>query len=264
MCRINRWGTLLLCLCAISAGCKRHPASENNPATSSALAASSGPNSPPPAAQDASTAAKLAMVFAPDALGENVAHLETITGPDFSATPGPPGGSQTINTYKVDRCRVLVGVSNGTVDNVGIENYGGDCQFQVGQYFHQDVGKDGKTQDVVSSTPTIGELTRGLGGTFVSDCITFCGNAADPVVLLEYDGSHADNFDQLVATIVLNSDNTMKASEVWASALAKKYGNDYPAQMDNTKDNLNDVADDAFRDIRPTTIQVGQRLIANQ
>ena len=81
---------------------------------------------------------KLARIFTPDVLGENVRFLETITGPPFTSDKGQYTETSAItNTYKVDGCYVIVGVTKGTVDNVGILNYSQQCKFDIGRYFHQ-------------------------------------------------------------------------------------------------------------------------------
>jgi len=177
---------------------------------------------------------------------------------------GSPGLSETINTYKVDGCRVIAGVSDHKIDNLGIENFGGKCSFDIGQYFHQDVDNSGQNpHEVVSANPTFGQLSSELGGTFFAACLSLCGNAADPTVSLEFDGSHADNFNQLVASVDLVDSASITASETWAKMLDEKYGADYSASLDRSKDNLNDVAVAAFKLIKPTTIQVGTKLFAD-
>jgi hypothetical protein len=242
------------------------------PLIASLTACDKGPKpSPQPAAKVSGTVDevvrtndKLAKIFTSDALGENVQYLESITGPAFSTMQGSPGTSSTVNIYKVDGCLVVVGVSDQKIDNLGIENFGPKCSFDIGQYFHQDMDNNGQSaHEVVSAFPTFGELSSELGGVFFADCLSMCGNAADPIVYLQFSGSHADNYNQLLASIALIDDASIDASEVWAKKLDEKYGEAYSGSLDHGKDNLNDVAVAAFKALKPTTIQVGNKLFAD-
>src|ERR1700761_580103 len=228
--------SIALLLCAAVTACEKTP-----PVSTTAHA---------PATDD-----KLAKIFTPDALGENVAYLEAITGPAFTTTKGAPGTSDIFNIYKVEGCRVIVGVSSGKVNNLGMEDFGPKCHFNIGQYFHQEVDGNGRNpHDVVPVLPAFGDLSAQLGGSYIADCLSLCGNAADPVVTLQFSGSHADGFNQLLASVALVDDASIHASEVWARKLDEKYGNNYSSNLDRSKDNLTYVAADAFKRIKPTTI----------
>jgi hypothetical protein len=227
-----------LVLCLALAACSRPPA---NPTSAVSSAAASG------AAPAAGPSARLARIFTADMLGANVAYLETITGPAFRS-------DGDTNTYKVDGCSVLVGVSGGKVENLGIDGYGGRCSFDIAQYFA------GGYERPAPNQPTFADIRVGLGGDFSADCYRLCGNAANPVVSLSYEGSHADNFNELVASASASDDAVFKAYSAWTDALVAKYGE--PAVVDSRiPDPLDDVAAKAFGPLRPTTIRVGQHVI---
>ena len=226
--------TILVCL--VLAACSRTPA--NTSASSAAASAA------PPAA---APSARLARIFTPDMLGANVSYLETITGPAFKSEDG-------VSTYKVDGCTVIVGDEGGKIENLGIDGYGGACSFNIAQYFA------GGYDHPVPSLPTYGDIKTGLGGDYAADCYRSCGNAADPVVSLSYEGSHADNFNELVASSPVVADPVLHAYETWSDALAARYGEDAVA-LGHMSDTLPDVAAKAFQTVRPTTVRVGQHLI---
>jgi hypothetical protein len=193
---------------------------------------------------------KLAQIFTPDILGANVAWLETITGPAFSSE-----GAE--RTYKVGDCQVIVGVARARIANIGISNYGPACNFPIAQYFA--TGYD----HPLPSLPTFGDIKAGLGGAYAADCLRLCGNAADPVVSLSYQGSHADNFTNLYAAISVVDDRTVAAYADWGDKLAAKYGEAYVASGKfRSGDDLDGVAAEDFAAIRPTTIRVGADLPA--
>ena len=108
--------------------------------------------------------------------------------------------------------------------------------------------------------PTFGDIKVGLGGDYAADCYRLCGNAANPVITLSYEGSHADNFNELVASTPAVDDAVLKAYGTWGDALVAKYGED---AVDNNRipDNLGDVAARVFAPLTPTTVRVGQHLI---
>ncbi|MBV9995788.1 MAG: hypothetical protein JO127_11325 [Caulobacteraceae bacterium] len=196
----------------------------------------------------AALSGRLARIFTPDMLGANLAYLETVTGPAFK-TEGAD------NLYKVDGCTVIIGATKGKIDNLGLADYGARCRFPIGQYFAQ--GYD----HPIPEAPSFGDLQQGLGGHFSADCLRLCGNAADPVVSLYYQGSHADNFNDLLASVPVNDEPVLTAYQDWSDKLADKHGEDYVVSGKyRTGDDMADVASRDFAPIRPTLVRVGANL----
>lgn len=244
----------LLCLVALTAlaACSQHGAANN--AAAPAKVAAVPTNSPPvnaiAAADYAASHGALARIFTPDILGANVAYLETITGPAFS-TEGAD------RTYKVDGCKVIVGVAKGKIANIGIDGVSQHCSFPIAQYFAS--GYD----HPVPPFATFGDIKDGFGGHYDADCLALCGNAADPVVTLNYQGSHADNFTSLYAAIPIADEPQLGAYLDWGAKLTAKYGQDYVANGKfHTGDAMDDVAAKDFAKIHPQTVRVGQDLPA--
>ena len=241
-----------LCLAVLAlvsvAACNRRPAT-NAAAPANATAAATNAANAAAAAAPAAPNPKLAQIFTPDVIGSNVAFLETITGPAFR-TDGP------LLTYKVGGCTVLVGQTNGKIDNIGIDGYGGACSFPIAQYFA------GGYDHPVPQLPTFGDISKGFGGTFAADCLKLCGNAADPVVSLNYQGSHADNFNNLYAAVTIGADGpALNAYGDWGDKLVAKHGEAYVANGEYASDDsLQDVAAADFAKVPPTIIRVGQNL----
>ena len=234
----------LLCLAACSKG--GGSASGAAPAAAPGSPSSSVVAISPPLSSAPS--AKLAQIFTPDMLGANLAFVETITGPAFKTE-----GDDRI--YKVDGCTVVIGSTKGKIDNLGVEGYSPRCSFNIAQYFA------GGYPYPVPNDPTFGDIKRGLGGDYTADCLVDCGNAADPVVTLGYEGSHADNFNELIAEASPDADPMLSAYTDWSQKLVARYGEQ--AVVDNNlQDNLDAVASKDFGPVHPTTIRVGQNLIA--
>ena len=109
--------------------------------------------------------------------------------------------------------------------------------------------------------PTFGDIRQGFGGDFDADCLKLCGNAADPVVSLTYQGSHADNFNNLYAAVTSATARNSAAYEDWAGKLGAKYGRDYLVNGKyHTGDSMDDVAAKDFAGVHPDVIRVGQAL----
>jgi hypothetical protein len=229
----------LMALCACAKGGSSNHAPPANAAPAPLANAVQAPAAP---------SAKLSQIFTPDILGANVAYLETLTGPAFSTE-----GSDRI--YKVDGCKVIVGVAGPKIDNIGIEGFSARCSFPIAQYFA------GGYDHPVPPYPTFGDIKTGLGGAYGADCLALCGNAANPVVALSYQGSHADNFNDLLAEISIADEPALTAYQDWSDKLAAKYGQDYVTSGKfNNGDNLDDVVSKDFAPIRPDTIRVGRDL----
>lgn len=223
------------------AACSRPAATANAPEP--ANAAQVAPSAAAPAAPEP----KLAKIFTPDILGANVAYLETITGPAFS-TEGAD------RTYKVGACQVIVGAKAGKIANIGLVGVSPVCDFPIAQYF-------ARSDHLVPDLPTFGDIKTGLGGDYSVDCLALCSNAADPVVTLTYQGSHADNFNDLLAQVSVSDDQVLAAWQDWSDKLVPKYGQ--PKLEKGTRglpDTTQDVAAHDFAAIRPTTIRVGSDL----
>jgi hypothetical protein len=235
---------LPLALAAALAACAKGPAHNAVPANAAPPPTANTALAAPPAAP----AGKLAQIFTPDILGANVAYLETITGPAFSTE-----GSDRV--YKLEGCKLIVGVKGAKIDNIGIQDYSARCSFPIAQYFGQAPGQ------TIPNYPTFGDIEALFGGSFGADCLTQCGNATDPVVSLSYHGSHADNFNDLYAAITINDEPALTAYQDWGDKLIAKHGQDYVVSGKfNTDDSMDDVAAKDFGPIHPDTIRIGQDL----
>jgi len=236
----------LIALAAIALAACSKPAAPTNAASANTIAAINSAPAPPVVTPPD---AKLAKIFAPDVLGSNVAFLETITGPAFR-TDGDD------RTYKVDGCTVIVGAANGKIDNIGIDGYSQPCSFPIQQYFAIQPGF------TLPRNPTFGDLKKGLGGVYGATCLRLCGNAADPRVILAYQGSHADNFTDLYAAVDIGADGpALAAFTDWGNKLVARHGEPYVATGQYAAgDSAQDVAATDFAKVSPTIVRVGTNL----
>jgi hypothetical protein len=62
---------------------------------------------------------------------------------------------------------------------------------------------------------------------FSENCISFCGNAADPVAYASYEGSRASGMQTIMLESTIADDRAIAAAEKWRELLEAKHGPDY-------------------------------------
>ena len=206
-----------------------------------------------PATASASPQSKLDRIFIGDMLDANVAYLEAITGPAFKEE-----GDYSI--YLVDGCRVLVGKAAGKIENIGMEGLSPKCHFDLGPFM------SGSDHPFPKGLVTFGDIKGYWTGRYDADCLSGCGNAADPVIYLRAGGSHADNFSEVVASIPLATVPVIDAADRWKAAIAAKHGEEtmeYGTRCLKDDDET-EVAAEAFGAMHPKTIRVGHGIAGLQ
>ena len=163
---------------------------------------------------------KLDEIFAPDMLQAQVPYLETITGPAKYIRNGT-GGIQ-IREYPVEGCRVLAYAKDTEVEGYSLDLKPA-CNINLGKYFNTEFSTQGLTIEKFTSAVGAGP---GQPLTVQSDCISMCGNAADPTVDFAYHGPHAVNFLTVIATVILVDKPSLDAADEWRTAM-KSQGEGY-------------------------------------
>lgn len=185
----------------------------------------------------------LGRLMTPSMLGATVAYLEQQIGPAYRSYG-------EFNIYLLDRCEIIVGIEQGNIRNVGVNNYGGECVFAVGPFL--------QTQSHLAPAFSLGEIFEGK---FSASCLAGCGNAASPEVYVFFSGSRAENSVELLASVSVETDEVIDATNHWQNALEAQFGEDYVVMGEfQCKENLNDVAHAALSKIRPSSVRVGYDL----
>lgn len=153
---------------------------------------------------DAPEADRLAAAISPDAIGNNSAYMQQQLG-----VPKIDNGYEMV--FDVDGCTIRYGVANGSVDDITVD-VTPTCNARVMEM----TLSPGSTFALV--------LSKHEYGGFVASCLSMCGNAVDPNIMLSYPGSHATNF--IGIHFVANYEDVDKALEVWAEANAMEFGSD--------------------------------------
>ena len=183
---------------------------------------------------------KLGQLFATDLIGSRLAYFESIAGPPHDII------SNTRN-YVVDGCQVDVTVKSGEIESVGLD-VDKRCSFDVGSLFGAGLGQ--------ANQLTFGKTRQAGGGDFTADCLSMCGNAADPVVSYGTGGYHAVQFRWLIISVPLVGNDALAASKNWTEAM-KPEGEDYIRQTQfNCDGKYERVAETAFAKVRPSHVEV--------
>ncbi|MEX8192979.1 hypothetical protein [Comamonas guangdongensis] len=113
----------------------------------------------------------------------------------------------------------------------------------------------------------LGELSMGrfeqlLGGAYYADCLSMCGNAADPVVSLIAEGPRALQLMEFAVTVQLVAGPALEAADKWRDAMQKAESEDYvlDTRFNCEPERFKDVVGPAFAAIKPTSFVFGSGL----
>lgn len=196
---------------------------------------------------------RIARIFDPEMIGANLAYFEQVTGPARN------GSGTDINIYKVDGCEITAQISKGTIEWLRMD-VSPSCSFNLTPF----------VPSVDGELPPVHQLTFGTfdkasrnTGRYMASCLTRCGNAADPVVYELWEGSRPEMGLQVMLGVVLVDDASIAASNAWQVPMEKAKGEDWvgEARFNCARNEYDDVARKAFRDITITTISIGYNLM---
>lgn len=196
------------------------------------------------------SAAKLKDILNPNMLMVDVAYFESKVGVARNS-------SDDSRLYRVGKCDISVGTKGGVVQWFEVDNTP-QCAFDPYQFIYNYDGK--KTPLSKMTFGTFEDISQGKG-TFFSSCISSCGNAADPVVYEQWEGSRADGFIELRVEAEIVGLDALGAFGDLRDFIAKKetddwmMWNEFSCSTDGQK--YFGVARQLFKDIRVSTITVG-------
>lgn len=197
----------------------------------------------------------LAKIFTPQMLNANLAYFEKFTGPAMTSFPVSKTRAELREYDLGDECIVWTDVANDKIWSMGVK-LGPKCTVDLNKFRHYG-----------GQLPTANQLTVGefSGPTeavkFASDCLTLCGNAADPLVFAYSQGSHADGFIDVAVGIGLVNDQALGAANKWKATMESARGEDYVIDLKfNCDEDFNEAALEAFRDVPITAVMVGVEL----
>lgn len=181
-----------------------------------------------------------------DVIGMNPAYLEKRLGPaKYKDT--------AYWTFQVGRCEITYNVNATRVNGY---------EFKLRPHCESSVRGYGDLKGTVirrGLTFADVERLRIWQTSFSADCLTGCGNAADPWVYMDAEGSRSGGPYPIHFGVALVGD-AIDAADKWERALGAKYairGNYLPAEVTQCGDRLNGVAAAAFAKVRIESVALG-------
>ena len=194
---------------------------------------------------------KLARIFEPEMISADLAYFEQLTGPARNTYANT-------KTYKVEGCEVTATITDGSVRALRL-NLSQKCTFNFNAFLPNFHGKLPAPHAM-----TFGQFDAVNGGTgrFMADCLTMCGNAADPIVYEHWHGSRADRELEVMLEVVQADTPALNAAEKWQAAMAKAEGEDWviDRKFNCSRTKYNQIAHQAFRDVRISAITIGYNI----
>lgn len=196
------------------------------------------------AGASATQAATVKEVFNGDMLGTNQRYFESIAG-----VPRESFGNDHI--FRVQNCQITATIGNGKVTALRMDLAKG-CQPDLQSFIGEDAPK-------VGQPITPGAFGRGLR--YTADCLSQCGNAADPSAYALWSAPRSSGAVEVLLEMVLVDGKALDAADQWETQMKEAAGEDY---VMNTKFNcetrFDKVAEAAFQDVPATAITIGYDL----
>ncbi|MGW8463382.1 hypothetical protein [Pseudomonas sp. CLCA07] len=192
--------------------------------------------------------ASVADVFNGKMLGTNLRHFESVAGVARES-------SGDHHSYEIQGCQITATAGGGTISELRME-LSPTCQADLKSFI-------GESFAPAANKPlTFGNFQQAAGElSFYADCLTMCGNAADPSVFALWDGPRAADFRQVLLEVVLVSDQALKASNQWQASMTKVKGEDFVTDTRfNCERDFDAQAQQSFQAVQVTAITIGSEL----
>jgi hypothetical protein len=204
-------------------------------------------NSAEPELSNAVEANKLDGLIRSRIIGSTVTYWESITGPPISSW-------EAWREYEVNGCGLRISTSENSIDVVRME-LSPACTFDWQQVIYNARGLPAAHQT------TVGAFVDQQGnGDYLSDCIRSCGNAADPSLVMHWQGSRADDWIEVVLGVDANQDASLRALNVIQRHYVAALGEDAVVLDTSFNCDVNKAAvfGSALREVRISWVEFGR------
>ncbi|HEY9271399.1 hypothetical protein [Achromobacter sp.] len=189
----------------------------------------------------AAQAATVQEVFNGKMLGKNQRYFESVAG-----VPQESYGDDHV--FEVQSCLITATIKSGKVSAMSMEPTE-SCQPDLSSFIGEYAPKPGQ------------KLTLAAFGSdlaYTADCLTDCGNAADPWVYASWTAPRAAGGVEVMLGFVQAGGDALDAADKWTTHMEKAEGKDY---LLNNKFNCdaryNKVAEAAFKNVTTTSVKIG-------
>ena len=229
---------------ALLAGCSDSKTEAPAPAPAPAAA-------PAPVPAPAPVAKRVVdQLFSLETLGMNLAYVEKIAGPAMRT-------EDKRHVFRTDGCDItLIADKDGKVIESVEVNITPSCDLAV------------KTVLTVTANPpetklnalTFGEFDDMVGGNYYADCLSLCGNAMEPYIALNFEGSRLTNFVEYAISAPMVDDKILDATSAWQAAMSKAESEHYvvDTRFNCEPERFRDVIAKGMKNAKPTVFRFGR------
>ncbi|MDR2300226.1 MAG: hypothetical protein LBE30_17995 [Comamonas sp.] len=215
-------------------------------------AAATATPAPAPAAAAPETKRVIDQLFDTETIGMNLAYVEKIAGPAMRS-------ESHRHQFRTDGCEVtLVSDDADKVINSMEVSISPSCNLSLEPVLGSTAGEPATRLGELS----FGRFEQMLGGNYYADCLTLCGNAADPVVYLQAEGSRATGFMDFAVQAPMVEDTVLDATSAWRDAMTKAESEDYvlDTRFNCEPQRFKDVIASGLKNAKPTVFSFGRGL----
>ncbi|CAM4313067.1 Lipoprotein [Comamonas aquatilis] len=156
-------------------------------------------------------------LFSLETVGMNLAYVEKIAGPAMRS-------EFHRHQFRSDGCEVTLLTDDADKVVNGVEvAIAPSCNLSLAPLLGGFAGEPPITLNEL----TFGRYEQMLGGGYYADCLSLCGNAADPVVYLHAEGSRAMHLMEFMVQAPMVSGPVLNATSQWRDAMIKAESEDY-------------------------------------
>lgn len=189
----------------------------------------------------------VAEVFNGAMLGVNQRYFESVAGV-------PRSSVGDTHAFHVQGCDVEATMAGGSVSALRLA-LGPKCQANLQTFLGGYAPPAGKALTFGGFAAAAGPLQ------YMADCLTLCGNAADPVVYALWDGPRAADFQQVLLEVELLGDAALNAADAWRNAMLQARGEDYVLDLQfNCDGQFNAQAQQDFKAVNVQAVTIGYEL----
>lgn len=236
--------TLLLAACSKPADEAAAPAPAPAP-VAEAPAATAAPAAAAPRVVD--------QLFTAEVIGMNLAYADKLAGPAVRS-------EDRRHLYRADGCELTLRTDEADKAVQAVEvTITPSCQLSLEPLFNSFAGEPPLQLQALN----FGNFGKLLGGaSYHADCLSMCGNAADPVVSLYMESPRALHLLEFAIQAPLVNGPALDAAETWRSAMEQAESETYvvDTRFNCEPQRFQPVAEKAFAPVKPVVFIFGRGL----
>lgn len=205
----------------------------------------------PEAAQPVAEAKRVIdQLFSTETIGMNLAYAQQIAGPAIRS-------EFHRHLFRTDGCDITLisDEADKVIESVEVD-IAPSCSLSLKSVMHVSEGQP----DMPLSALTFGSFESLLPSHYYADCLSLCGNAADPVVYLEAKGSRVTGFINYAVQAPMVDGTVLDASFAWRDAMTKAESEDYvlDTRFNCEPERFRSVISAGLQNAKPTVFSFGR------